>query len=330
MRVITPIDGTPAEAAGVQAGDLIIRLDDKPVKGMTLRDAVRLMRGAPGTSAELTIMREGVERPLEFTVVRASIDVDSVKAERLRGGFGYLRVSQFQARTGEQLGDAIGRLQREHGAPLPGAVLDLRNNPGGVLGAAVEVADLFLDDGLVVYTEGRGLSTRQDFNSEAGDALQGRPLVVLVNAGSASAAEIVAGALQDRGRAIVMGSKTFGKGSVQTINRLSGGDAVKMTTARYYTPGGRSIQAEGIEPDVALQRVTVTAPEDGNEFRPYSEADLAGRLNNTDVRQQGRPSLAGRRIDPTQDYPLFEAVSLLRALALTQNTGTSAAPTPAP
>ena len=259
VKVIAPIDDTPAQRAGVEAGDLVIRLDDTPVKGMSLGDAVKVMRGEPGTDIVLTIVREGVDRPIRITITRDVIRVTSVRSRALEPGYGYVRISQFQLRTGESLREAVDELRDEAGDDgLKGLVLDLRNNPGGVLNAAVSVSDAFLEEGIIVYTEGRMDDAKLTFSAKGSDILDGTPLVVLVNAGSASASEIVAGALQDHGRAVIMGEKTFGKGSVQTILPLGNGSALKLTTARYYTPSGTSIQARGIVPDIALDRVRVS------------------------------------------------------------------------
>ena len=255
IKVVSPIDDTPAQKAGIKTGDLIIKLDDKPVKGMSLTDAVKMMRGEPGSKIVLTIVREGLEAPLKLTLTRDIIKVKSVKSRMLEKGYGYVRISSFQSGTGDALKDALAALKKENGGNLKGLVLDLRNNPGGVLNAAVEVSDAFLKSGLIVYTEGRIENSEMRFNAAPDDLINGAPIVVLINAGSASASEIVAGALQDQKRAVIMGEKSFGKGSVQTILPTSNGAAVKLTTARYYTPSGRSIQAEGIEPDVTLARV---------------------------------------------------------------------------
>ena len=278
VKVIAPIDDTPAQRAGVQAGDLIIRLDDTPVKGLSLNDAVKIMRGKPGTTLRLTIVREGVEQPLKIDIKRDIIKVKSVKQRMLEDGFGYVRISQFQSKTAENLVDAVNELKKEAGGPLKGLVLDLRNNPGGVLNGAVAVSDAFLKKGLIVYTEGRVNDSKLRFNATPDDILDNAPLVVLVNQGSASASEIVSGALQDHRRAIIVGNQTFGKGSVQTILPLSSGTAVKLTTARYFTPSGRSIQAEGIKPDIELDQVRVSAVE--GSFEPIKEADLSGHLSN--------------------------------------------------
>lgn len=327
IKVISPIDDTPAQRAGVMAGDLIIRLDDAPVKGMSLNEAVKRMRGKPNTRITLTIVREGQEKPLKITVVRDIIQVKSVKSRLLEPGFGYLRLTQFQANTGADLNAALDELRKQNSGPLRGLVLDLRNNPGGVLNSAVEVSDAFLDKGMIVYTQGRDKSSQQKFNATPGDALKGSPLVVLVNGGSASASEIVAGALQDQHRAIIMGEPTFGKGSVQTIIPLSNGTALKLTTALYYTPNGRSIQAEGIEPDIKLKKLTLAATEtpDINTFR---EADLTRHLKNGGNKEGKVPgklpeSPDGQTEEPlaVSDYQLSEALNLLKGLALLQEPG---------
>ena len=278
VKVIAPIDDTPAQRAGIEAGDLIIRLDDTPVKGLTLNDAVKIMRGKPGTVLKLTVVREGVDQPLKIDIKRAIIKVKSVKSRMLEDGFGYVRISQFQSKTAENMVDAIEALKKESNGALKGLVLDLRNNPGGVLNGAVAVSDAFLKKGLIVYTEGRVSDSKLRFNATPDDILDTAPMVILVNQGSASASEIVSGALQDHHRAIVVGTPTFGKGSVQTILPLSNGTAVKLTTARYYTPSGRSIQAEGIKPDIELDQVRVSAVE--RSIDPVKEADLSGHLSN--------------------------------------------------
>ncbi|MDY6942287.1 MAG: S41 family peptidase [Pseudomonadota bacterium] len=316
VKVVAPIDDTPAAQAGLQAGDLIIRLDDQQVKGLSLNEAVQLMRGTPGSKIKLTIVREGRDAPFTVTVTRAVINVQSVKRRLLEPGYGYLRVTQFRNEAAKDLRKALAKLEKENNGPLTGAVLDLRNNPGGLLTAAVEVADVFLDGGLVVYTQGREASARQDYYAKPGESLDGAPLIVLVNGGSASASEIVAGALQDNRRAIVMGTDTFGKGSVQTILPLPDGDAIKLTTARYYTPGGRSIQAEGIVPDVPLQRLKVSTVEtDSAGF--VREADLAGRLEPDGEDDQPRRNNGDNGLVES-DYQLYEALVLLKGLSLYQ------------
>lgn len=320
VKVISPIDDTPAERAGVKAGDLIIRLDEKPVKGMTLHDAVKLMRGKVGTDIKLTIIREGEEKPLTITITRDTIKVKSVRARSLDDGFGYLRISQFQSHTGENMAEAIDKLKKENNGKLKGLVLDLRNNPGGVLNAAVEVSDAFLDKGLIVYTQGRIADSEMKFNATPRTLLDGAPLVVLVNGGSASASEIVSGALQDHKRAVILGTRTFGKGSVQTILPLSDDTALKLTTARYYTPSGRSIQAEGIEPDITLDPIKVTKVEGMGER--LKEADLSGHLENgtatKDQKEQDKKE-ADKLSLAQSDYQLYEALNILKGMNILQN-----------
>ena len=319
VKVISPIDDTPAQKAGIKAGDLIIRLDDKPVKGMSLNDAVKMMRGEPGSEIVLTVVREGVEQPLKIKIARDIIKVKSVKNRLLEDGYGYLRITSFQSKTGENVSDAITELKK--GGDLKGLVLDLRNNPGGVLNAAVSVSDAFLESGLVVYTDGRIEDSKMKFNATPGDLLKGAPMVVLINAGSASASEIVAGALQDHKRAIIMGEKTFGKGSVQTILPTKNGGAVKLTTARYYTPSGRSIQAEGITPDVAISRVKLEVAQQ-SEFSPIKEADLVNHLNNEKVQKKDDQKAAEKSEEAlaVQDYPLNEALNLLKGINIVRQS----------
>lgn len=320
IHVVTPIDDTPAKEAGIQAGDLIVRIDETPVKGMSLSEAVQRMRGKPGTDIVLTILREGEERPLEVTITRAIIHVKSVKSRTLEEGYGYIRISQFQTETASSMRKAIEKLLEENGGQLKGLVLDLRNNPGGVLSAAVKVSDAFLEKGLIVYTEGRDLDSRQSFRATSGDILNNSPMVVLVNGGSASASEIVAGALQDHHRAIIMGSRTFGKGSVQTILPLTESTALKLTTARYYTPSGRSIQAEGIVPDIKLKSVKVSVSS-LPDFTRIREVNLSEHLINGTKTQEVKQSKKGKKGDgkdspplATEDYPLYEALNLLKGL----------------
>ena len=320
VKVIAPIDDTPAQRAGVQAGDLIIRLDDTPVKGLTLNDAVKIMRGKPGTVLKLTVVREGVEKPIKINIKRAIIKVRSVKSRMLEGDFGYVRISQFQSKTAENMVDAIDKLKKEAGGTLKGMVLDLRNNPGGVLNGAVAVSDAFLKKGLIVYTEGRVSDSKLRFNATPDDILDNAPIVVLVNQGSASASEIVSGALQDHHRAIIVGTQTFGKGSVQTILPLSNGTAVKLTTARYYTPSGRSIQAEGIVPDIELDQVRISAVE--SSFDPIKEADLSGHLSNGNGKKSDKQTDEDEDEEQEEeslaqsDYLLYEALNLLKGLSI--------------
>lgn len=325
VKVIAPIDDTPAKRAGVQAGDLVIRLDDTPVKGMSLGDAVKLMRGKPGTDIKLTIVREGLDKPLQITITRDIIKVKSVKFRMLEPGYGYLRISQFQSKTADYLVKAMSDLKKENDGPLKGLILDLRNNPGGVLNGAVAVSDAFLDKGLIVYTEGRLPDSSLRFNATPDDVADGAPIVVLVNRGSASASEIVAGALQDHKRAIIIGSRTFGKGSVQTILPLSGGTALKLTTARYYTPSGRSIQAEGIIPDVKLESLKLSSIE--QNIDPLTEADLSRHLENGNKKKpvkekqskQGKEDKSDTESLLHNDYQLYEALNMLKGMAILQS-----------
>jgi len=323
VKVIAPIDDTPAKRAGVKAGDLVIRLDNKPVKGLTLKEAVDLMRGKPGTKITLTIIREGAEKPLLLTLTRDVIKVKSVKSRTLENGYGYVRITHFQSRTGESMIEAVSELKKESKGKLKGLVLDLRNNPGGVLSAAVAVSDAFLDKGLIVYTEGRTDDAELKFTATPGDVLNGAPLVVLVNGGSASASEIVSGALQDQKRAVIMGQRTFGKGSVQTILPLGEGAALKLTTARYYTPSGRSIQAEGIVPDIKLEDMKVADVGDQQDVAPIKEANLSHHLENDkeDPNAKKKATLSDDEKLKTlakDDYQLYEALNLLKGLYLLQ------------
>ncbi len=331
VKVVSPIDDTPAQRAGVLAGDLIIRLDDKSVKGLTLNDAVKLMRGKPGSPISLTIVRDGADAPLTIEVVRDIIQVSSVRERLIEGGFGYVRISSFQNKTTRNLVSSVRDLTERHGDDLRGLVLDLRNNPGGVLSAAVGVSDAFLEDGLVVYTDGRDNDNHLSYSARRGDILNGAPLVVLVNQGSASASEIVAGALQDHRRAIILGRTTFGKGSVQTIQDLPNGGAVKLTTARYFTPDGRSIQAEGIVPDIEVGNFQLQQ-ENANGLAPISEASLSGHLSNPNDEEQAASDAEAEEAaenDPdalttlkdiaNSDYTLYEAVNLLRGLDITRS-----------
>ncbi len=316
VKVISPIDDTPAQKAGVQAGDLIIKLGDQPVKGMSLEEAVKLMRGKPGTVLTLTIMREGESAPIEIDVKRDIIKVTSIKSRIIENGYGYVRITQFQADTGTQFAKALEALEKEHGNDLDGLVIDLRNNPGGILQAAVEAADALLDSGLIVYTEGRIQSSRLRFNAKPGDVMPDTPIVVLINGGSASASEILAGALQDHQRAVVMGTQSFGKGSVQTVIPLDETHAIKMTTARYYTPDGRSIQAKGIKPDIEVKPAQLTEL-DSQPF--FTEADLSGHLEGQDEGKQEEPQKqedAQSTSPANKDFQLRSALNLLKGMGI--------------
>ncbi len=329
VKVIAPIDDTPAQRAGIQAGDLIIRLDDSPVKGLALNEAVDKMRGKPGTDITLTIAREGMEQPLVLTITRETITRKSAWTRTLEPGYGYLRVSNFQTNTANDAQRALETLKEENGGQLKGLILDLRNNPGGILSGAVAISDLFLEEGMIVYTEGRINDSKLTFDAKPVDLINKAPLVVLVNGGSASASEIVAGALQDHGRAIIIGQKTFGKGSVQTILPMTNESALKLTTARYYTPSGRSIQASGIVPDINIDQVKVELIEQ-NVLR-VSEANLSGHLeNNPDPESDqdtdnpaSSQSNTNNNAEQEQtlsqsDYALYEALNVLKGMVLSQ------------
>ncbi len=314
VRVIAPIDDTPAYHGGVQAGDLIIRLDDTPVKGMTLNEAIQMMRGPKGSKITLTIVRDGVDQPFELELERDIIQVRSVRIRPIQDDYLYIRIAQFQVNTGRDMSRQLTEQLRAN-PDTKGIILDLRNNPGGVLQASVEVADAFLDGGLVVYTEGRMPNSEIRYRASAGDVTGGLPLVVLINDGSASASEIVAGALQDNDRALLLGTRTFGKGSVQSVIPITDDRAIKLTTALYLTPGGRSIQAQGIVPDVTVERARVTAIP--SRARP-TEADLARHLTSGDD-TAGSRSQRQRESDAStsllqEDNQLYEAVNLLRGL----------------
>ena len=322
VKVVSPIEDTPAARAGLKPGDLIVRLDDTAVKGLTLSKAVKLMRGKPGSVITLTVVREGEAKPLKLDITRAIIKIQSVKSRILEPGYGYLRITQFQANTAQNLKTALRKLEKENEGKFKGMILDLRNNPGGVLNAAVAVSDVFLNDGLIVYTEGRVSDSKLKFSATSSEALKEAPLVVLVNGGSASASEIVAGALQDHGRAIIMGTKTFGKGSVQTIMPMSNGAALKLTTARYYTPSGKSIQATGIEPDIITEDVKVTKSEQGENR--LKEADLTGHLEGDDEEKSTDKKDKDKTTEKKSigdDFQLSEALTLLKGINIYTKKG---------
>ena len=320
IKVISPIDDTPAQQAGIQAGDLIIRLDETPVKGLSLSEAVNRMRGEPGTDITLTIVRGGEEKPLKIAITRDLIKVRSVRYRTLAPGFGYLRISHFQIHTAEDARVALQKLKEDNDNELQGLVIDLRNNPGGTLSGAVGVSDLFLDKGLIVYTQGRIEDSNLRFHAKPADMLNGAPIVALVNAGSASASEIVAGALQDHQRGVVMGQRTFGKGSVQSVLTISNNAALKLTTALYYTPSGRSIQAEGIEPDIVIDRVKIEAI--GGEADIITEENLNQHLKGEENDEQDEElDEAAVKARETQtmlekDYALRQALNVLKGLKI--------------
>ncbi|MCP5347313.1 MAG: S41 family peptidase [Gammaproteobacteria bacterium] len=310
IRVISPIDGTPADRAGIQAGDLIIRIDGQPLQEILPEEAAGMMRGEPGTDVTITVVREGQQAPFDITITREVIAVASVRNRTLEPGYGYIRIAQFRANTGNEVVDAIKEL-REENQQLKGLVLDLRNNPGGVLPASVAVVDAFISEGTIVTTKGRLSETDMEFEATRSTPAGDTPLVVLINEGSASASEIVAGALQDHGRAIIMGNRSFGKGSVQTVLPLSEDRAIKLTTSLYYTPSGRSIQAFGIEPDIAVEEAVITKLD--RNSAAYSEADLQGHLESTTETSGVRPQVSAQQI-LVNDYPLNEALNLLKGI----------------
>lgn len=263
VKVVNPIEGTPAQKAGVLPGDTILAVDDVPVSVDNLNDTIDRMRGKAGTAVKISIARAEVKDPLEFTLSRAAVQVHSVRDQLLDGGVGYVRISHFSETTTSDVERSLASLKKKNGAALNGLVLDLRNNPGGVLEAAVGVSDVFLEDGVIVTANGRAADARFEMDARPGDALEGAPMVVLVNGGSASASEIVAGALQDHRRATLVGRQTYGKGSVQTVLPLSDGHAIKLTTSKYFTPSGASIHEKGIKPDVIVNENDVPKPKDG-------------------------------------------------------------------
>ena len=317
IKVISPIDDTPADKAGIEAGDLIIQIDGRPTRQILPQEAADLMRGAPGSEVTITVAREGQE-PFDLTVTREIIAITSVRSRMLEPGYAYLRISQFRVNTSNELEKEIEELYAENDE-IKGLVLDLRNNPGGVLQASVGVVDAFIDQGRIVYTEGRIEGNDMEFmattNTVAGDV----PLVILINNGSASASEIVAGALQDHARAIVMGTRSFGKGSVQTVMPLGEQRAIKLTTSLYFTPSGRSIQAQGIDPDIVVENAFVTRR--SRNIAQVSESNLPGRLDNANSQDNEagtNEEMANALISAEEvlvtDYPLNEALNVLKGI----------------
>ena len=326
VKVVSPIDGTPADAAGIMAGDFITQVDGESVLGMTLDQAVERMRGPVGSEIIITVVREGVAEPFDVSIIRDTIRLTAVRA-RVEGDAVVLRVSTFNDQTFGNLRDGLKTAVEEIGelSEISGVVLDLRNNPGGLLTQAIRVSDAFLDQGEIVSTRGRNAEAGERFNATAGDLIDGKPMVVLINGGSASASEIVAGALQDHRRAIVVGTRSFGKGSVQTVIPLRGDGAMRLTTSRYYTPSGRSIQALGVSPDIVVEQPTRRpADEEANgPARPSrSEADLRGSLANDSMSEDEQRMLEEERriAEETsrlreQDYQLAYALDMLRGLS---------------
>ncbi|WP_298434142.1 S41 family peptidase [Geobacter sp.] len=319
LTVVSPIEDTPAWRAGIRSGDQIAKIDGTSTHGITITEAVKRMRGEKGTRVTLTILREGEANPLVVPLVRDIIKTMSVKARTLEPGYGYLRIGHFQERTGEDVAAALVKLRRENGGNLRGLVLDLRNNPGGLLDAAVAVAGLFvgdrLDNGLIVYTEGREPFANRKFSATVGEKEPPYPMVVLINGGSASATEIVAGALQDYGRAVILGTTSFGKGSVQTVIPMRDGAGLKLTTARYFTPRGRSIQARGIVPDIFVENAELKVVKD-DQGEDFHEKDLDHHLDASGeaAAKEGakRPLGAAPPDETKKDYQLVRALDLLK------------------
>ena len=312
--VISPIDDTPAAQAGIQTGDIILRVNGTSLDGMNLENAVALMRGKPGTAITLTILRHGVAKPLDFKLTRAEVHMASVRSRLLQPGYGYLRISQYSEDTGTGVTRAVQALVKQNHAPLKGLILDLRNNPGGLVDAAVDVSNAFLNSGIIVTAKGRAPDSNFVRRATPGDILSGAPLVVLVNGGTASAAEINAGALQDNHRALILGTQTFGKGSVQTVIPLPEGAAIKLTTSLYYTPSGHSIQAEGIKPDIVVPEFNVAVSNAANEN--LAESNLQGHLaNNAPTPEAASGTPAAERL-AQQDFQLYEALNILKGLSL--------------
>jgi carboxyl-terminal processing protease len=326
LTVVAPIEDTPASRAGIQSGDVILRIDGKSTKDMNLMDAVKLMRGPQGTQVTITIMRQGFTEPKDLTLTRATIPIRSIRSKILEPGYGYIKISQFIEKTLPDMEAALNNMESQEGN-LKGLILDLRNNPGGLLEQAVKVSDLFLDSGMIVYTEGRVEGQKMKFFAQKKEKLREYPMIVLVNGGSASASEIVAGALQDHGRAVVLGTQTFGKGSVQTIIPLEDGSAVRLTTARYFTPNGRSIQAQGIAPDII---VPDALPENRRGAAPrfMREKDLEHHLqgegeNATPEKPAESPKKSGGDVTSKspEDPPLERALELLKTWQILNKVG---------
>lgn len=320
VKVVSPIDDTPAYESGIQAGDYIVQIDDEAVMGLSLSEAVEKMRGKVGTDIDLVIRREGVADPIDITITRDVIRIRSVRHHIEKDSIGYVRITTFNQNTEEALKDAIDEMKTELGNKLTGFVLDLRNNPGGLLDQAIAVSDAFLDKGEIVSTRGRNEEDTKRDNASSGDIADGLPIVVLINGGSASASEIVAGALQDHKRAIILGTQSFGKGSVQTVIPLPGHGAMRLTTARYYTPSGRSIQAKGIEPDIVVEPAKIETL----AVRRFSESDLRGALDseNADAPANDNDEKAKDKAedDKPADYQLLRAVDLISGLSLYQGS----------
>lgn len=323
LKVITPIDDTPAAKAGIKSGDYIVALNDKLVSGMTADQAINLMRGKEGTRVTLTIIRKNDALPLKFTITRAMIHTDAVKSKLIAPGYGYVRISQFQQSTAPLLLKAIAALKEKSGGELKGFILDLRNNPGGLLETAVSVSNAFLEsdklnkfDKLIVYTEGRVPDAAYQAKATGHDALKGAPIIILINEGSASASEIVAGALQDYQRATIVGNTSFGKGSVQTVIPLDKTHAIKLTTALYHTPSGRIIQNRGIIPDIFLPKLKIESTKNDVKIDPIREFQLRDHLKDSTLENPTLGNTAELATLASEDFQLYEAFNILKTLTL--------------
>ncbi|WP_347251646.1 S41 family peptidase [Legionella sp.] len=327
VKVVTPLVDTPAFKAGIKAGDYIIKLGSKSVQGISLKEAVDLMRGKEGTTLDLTILRKGENKPLRFSLIREKIMIKSVKSKLLDDGYGYVRLTQFQAMTGQDMEKAIAQLKQQSGGQLKGLILDLRNNPGGLLDSAIQVSDAFLASDkngkpeMIVYTQGRLPGSKfTALSTNTKDILNNAPMVVLINNGSASASEIVAGALKDNKRAVILGTQSFGKGSVQTVLPLDDKRGIKLTTALYYTPSGTSIQAKGITPDIVVEEIEVPKVDPKKDsFAGFSEADLNGHLMNSAEQAATKNSNKDDQDLLHEDYQLYAALTILKGLAVAAN-----------
>jgi len=327
VKVVTPLVDTPAFKAGIKSGDYIIKFDKKSVEGLSLKEAVDLMRGKEGSTIDLTILRKGESKPLVFSLIREKILIKSVKSKLMDNGYGYIRLTQFQATTPQDMEKAIAQLKLQAGGHLKGMILDLRNNPGGLLDSAIQISDAFLDtdnkgkEEMIVYTQGRLPGSKFTALANPGDVLNKAPLVVIINNGSASASEIVAGALKDNKRAIIVGTRSFGKGSVQTVLPLDEKRAIKLTTALYYTPSGTSIQAKGITPDIIIEEIEVPKNAEKSDTMGFSEADLNGHLaNKSDAAAQASEAQLEKQNEALlhEDYQLYAALTILKGLSVAQ------------
>jgi len=326
VKVIAPIDDTPAAKAGIKAGDYIIAIDDKPLIDMSVYKIVKLIRGKPGTTITLTVINKEDKKPRALKITREIIHVNSVKSKMLEKGYGYIRITNFQKDTGKKLITTVKKLQKESKGKLKGLILDLRNNPGGLLDSSVEAVDAFIDSALlkgdttIVYTKGRVKQAEMRIKATRGDLLNGAPIVVLINQGSASGSEIVAGALQDYKRALIVGKTSFGKGSVQTLLPLDNKTGIKLTTALYYTPKGRSIQAKGIEPDILIENLKISKPkEEAIFFSTIREKHLSRHLRNGNKTTKDKLTKAKQMKAATEDYQLYQALTILKTMSLTRS-----------